>query len=148
VRTAGEWSASLTKRNRDGTLGQPESEWAAFDPRAVDNLLRAYRSLGADDFGEDRKKAESGVDEAEHSGGILRIRLKSSSVDRIIRVGRPSTNSGRWAIKDSRWAVLDGGDGTLYVLSPWTAGWATADKSKFEDANTLAPGAASIARSP
>ena len=31
-----------------------------------------------------------------------------------------------------RWAVRDGGDGTLYALAPWPAAWAMADAHKFE----------------
>jgi len=52
-----------------------------------------------------------------------------------LRVGKLAKRTTRWAIKDSRWAIEEGGDGTLYVLSPWTAGWATADATRFEQAD-------------
>jgi hypothetical protein len=128
----GGWSGSIRRRARDGILGDPEPRWPGFDATKVDALVRAYRSLSADDFGDDRQRAGSGVDDAERTGGVIRIRLKGARGDRVVRVGNPSTNTGRWAIKESRWAILQGGDGTLYALAPWTADWATAGESQFE----------------
>jgi hypothetical protein len=127
------WTGSLAKRDRYGKLGEPEREWAKFDPNTVEDLLRVYRSLSADDFGDEPQRAGSGVDNAEQTGGVVRIRLKGDVVERTIKVGKIATNSGPWAIKNSRWAVEEGGDGTLFALAPWTADWATADASRFEN---------------
>jgi hypothetical protein len=132
TRNGDTWSGSRAKRGRQGELGEPEEEWTSFDETKVMDLLRAFKSLSADDFGDERDMAGSGVDRAEETGGILRIKLKNDLGARTIRVGKTSTHNDRWAIKDSRWAIPDGGDGTLYVLAPWTAGWATADAGQFE----------------
>jgi hypothetical protein len=60
--------------------------------------------------------------------------------DRTIRVGKLSTNVGLLrAIKNSRWAIDDGGDGALFALAPWTADWATADADRFESAGDGRP---------
>jgi hypothetical protein len=130
VRGGSGWTATRTPRLRDGGLGEPTSGWTAFDAAAVDALLRAYRGLAADDFDAAEQRAQSGVDDAERSGGVVRIRLKDG--ERVVRVGKRSTRTSRWSIGGSRWAVLDGSDGTLYVLAPWTADWATADSKDFE----------------
>jgi hypothetical protein len=125
------WSGTLTPRDRDGHLGPPDPAWPQFDESKVNDLLRAFRSLSADDFGEEAQRAGSGVDRADETGGILRIEFKGGAADRTLRVGKVSTNDGRWAIHGSHWATLDG-DPALYVLAPWTAEWATADAGQFE----------------
>ena len=44
------WSASITKREKDGKLGKPEKEWKKFDDTKVKDLLRNFKGLTADDF--------------------------------------------------------------------------------------------------
>ena len=136
-RKSDKWEGSFTKRGRNGNLGRPEGEWARFDESKVRDLLRAYRSLSADDFGDEGEKSDSGVDLAEKTGGIVRIRFGGKASDLTIRVGKLANRTTRWAIKDSRWAIREGGDGTLYALAPWTAAWATADVTKFEKATNV-----------
>lgn len=126
------WVGSFTPRGKSGVLESPEGAWKRFDPSKVDDLLRVYQSLGADDFGTDADRARSGVDDAESTGGVLRITLAGDRGDRALRVGKLTKSTTRWALAGSRWAIAVGGDGTLYALSPWTAGWATADASRFE----------------
>jgi hypothetical protein len=128
------WSGSFARRNVQGTLDAPEPMEKNFDGSKVDDLVRNYQSLSADDFGDEQDRAASGVDEAEETGGVLHIRLKGAGGDRTMKIGRLSTKVDRWAIKGARWAIKEGGDGTLYALSPWTADWATADAKRFEAA--------------
>jgi hypothetical protein len=134
-KTGDKWTGSFTRCRGDGKPGEAEREWKNFDESKIKDLLRAYRSLSADDFGEEEDKSDSGVDWAEQTGGIVRIKLKDSASELTLRVGKLAKRTTRWAIKDSRWAIEEGGDGTLYVLSPWTAGWATADATRFEQAD-------------
>jgi hypothetical protein len=127
-RAAGGWTGTRAER------AHPGRAWPRLDARKVDELLAAYRSLSADDFGAPEDRAASGVDDAETTGGVIRIGLRGGA-DMILRVGKPSNRDSRWAIKDSRWAVSDDGGGeraTLYALAPWTAGWATAGADRFE----------------
>jgi hypothetical protein len=133
VRSGDKWSGSFAKRNVHGELDAPEPTWTHFDGSKVEDLIQNYKSLSADDFGEEQDRAGSGVDEAEETGGVVHIRLKDNGGDWTIRVGKLSKRASRWAIKDSRWAIKEGGDGTLYVLSPWTADWATANAKRFEE---------------
>ena len=121
----GKWVAARAKPHG-------RAPWRRFDPNKVALLLRDYQSLSADDFGDGISRAEAGLDNAERTGGIIRIKLENVDAPLTLRVGKLSTNKTRWAIKDSRWATKDGGDGTVYALAPWPAAWATADAHKFE----------------
>jgi hypothetical protein len=126
------WTGSFAPRQKSGQLGTPAGEWKGFDGSKVDDLLRAFASLSADDFGAEEDRADSGVDQAERTGGVVDIKVADGKGDRILRVGSLTRSTTRWAIKDSRWAIQVGGDGTLYALSAWTGGWATVDASRFE----------------
>lgn len=120
------WSGSITKRDKDGKLNEKaEKEWKKFDEGKVKDLLRAFKGLNAEDFGDVAKdKAGSGVGEAEKEGGVVKIKLKDNAGELIIKVGKVQKGTSRWAWKD-------GGD-TLYAISSWSADWATAEASKFE----------------
>lgn len=119
------WSGSVTKREKDGALGKPEKEWKKFDEAKVKDLLRAFKGLNAEDFGDLAKdKAGSGVDDAAQSGGIVHIKLKDGAGDLVIKIGKVQKGTSRWAWKD-------GGD-TLFAVSSWSADWATGDAPKFE----------------
>jgi hypothetical protein len=119
------WSASQTVRDKEGKLEKkPEKEWKKFDEAKVKDLLRAYKALNAEDFGEPKDTAESGLDKADQNGGVVHIKLKDSAGDITVKVGKVSKGTSRWAMKE--------GNETLYSISSWTADWATANASKFE----------------
>ena len=118
------WSASLEKRDKDGKLGKPEKEWKKFDESKVKDLLRAFKVLNADDFGEAKDLAASGVDKAEENGGVVHIKLKDNAGDLVLKVGKMAKGTTRWAVK--------GGSDILYAITPWSSDWAIAEPSKFE----------------
>lgn len=118
------WSGSYTKRDKDGKLEKKaEKSWERFDEGKVKDMLRAFKSLAAEDFGDD--KSDAGFDNAVNEGGVVKITLKDNAGDFTIKVGKVSKGSSRFALKE-------GGDGTVYVLGSWSADWVTGDKSKFE----------------
>jgi hypothetical protein len=117
------WSSSFTKHDKDGKLGKAEKEWKAFDENKVKDLLRAYKGLAAEDFAEE--KADTGLDKAEETGGVIHIKLKDNAGEITVKVGNTAKGTSRYAIKD-------GGDGTVFTVSSWSADWATAAQSKFE----------------
>jgi hypothetical protein len=120
------WAASYTKR-KDGKLEKEAvKKWEKFDEAKVKDMLRAYKALSAEDFGDE--KSETGLADAEKEGGVVRIKLKDNAGDFTIKVGKVAKGTSRFATKE-------GGDGTLYVLSSWAADWAVADKAKFEKAD-------------
>jgi len=118
------WSASMTKRDKDGKLGKPEKDWKKFDEGKVKELLRNYKSLMADDFGTDKDRDAAGLDKPEENGGVVHIKLKDNAGDVIIKVGKTSKGSSRWAIHD--------GSPILYTLAQYSADFATGDATKFE----------------
>jgi hypothetical protein len=118
------WAGSMTKRDKDGKLAKPEKEWKHFDEAKVKDLLRAYKGLYADDFGEAKDKADSGTQTAEQSGGVIHVKLKDNGGDFTVNVGKVAKGTNRWATK--------AGDDILYSITSWSADWATADASKFE----------------
>jgi hypothetical protein len=117
------WAGSYAKRDKDKKLEKPEKKWEKFDEAKVKDLLRAYKSLTAEDFAEE--KADTGLDSPEANGGLIQIKLKDNAGDVAVKVGKTSKGSSRFATKE-------GGDGTAYVISSWSADWATADRAKFE----------------
>jgi hypothetical protein len=139
VRSEGGWTGTKAPADRLAAPDAGSLSWPRFDPGTIDELLKAMRSLAADDFGDDSQRADAGVDDAERTGGVVRIRFAPASAhaDGILRVGTLSTNTGRWAIAGSRWAVEDGADRALYALAPWTADWATGDTRRFEVASEI-----------
>jgi len=117
------WASTYTKRDKDGKLDKPEKEWKKFDEAKVKDMLRAFKALTAEDFGDE--KSDSGLADAEKSGGVVQIKLKDNAGDITMKIGKTSKGSSRFALKE-------GGDGTVYVVSSWSADWATADHTKFE----------------
>jgi hypothetical protein len=118
------WSASYAKPDKDGKLGKPETDWKKFDEGKLKDMLRAYKALAADDYGEDKDKASSGLDKPAENGGVVHIKLKDNAGDITVKVGKVAKGTSRWAMKD--------GVDILYTIASWSSDWATADVAKFE----------------
>ncbi|MBK8257504.1 MAG: DUF4340 domain-containing protein [Polyangiaceae bacterium] len=117
------WSASVTLRDKDGKLNKdPEKKWEKFEPEKVKDLLRAYKALNAEDFGDD--KSDTGFANAASEGGVVKIKLKDNAGDYTVTVGKNSKGSSRFAKKD--------GSDVIFTISSWSADWATAAMTKFE----------------
>lgn len=117
------WAGTFAPRDKKGKLGSPEKKWEKFDEAKVKDMLRAYKNLNAEDFGDE--KSDTGLDNPAENGGVIRIVLKDNAGDHTIKVGKTSKGSSRFAVKE-------GGDGTVVVLSSWSADWAVAERKKFE----------------
>ncbi len=128
------WAGSIRVRTATGVLEPQSAAWPSFDESKVLDLLRAYHSLSADEFGRDADLETAGLERAEQTGGVVSLVLASGE-ELTMRIGRVARGPSTWAVKDSRWAVKEGGDGTLYALASWNADWATADASRFEKAS-------------
>jgi hypothetical protein len=125
------WSGSVRVRSSAGVLAPPQGAWPSFDENKVHELLWAYHSLSADEFGQDADREPAGLEHAEQTGGMISLELASGE-ELTMRIGRVAHGPGTWGIKDSRWAMKEGGDGTLYAVALWNADWATADAARFE----------------
>lgn len=117
------WAGTFAPRDKKGKLESPEKKWEKFDEAKVKDMLRAYKNLNAEDFGDE--KSDAGLDNAAENGGVIRIVLKDNAGDHTIKVGKTSKGSSRFAVKE-------GGDGTVVVLGSWSADWAVAERKKFE----------------
>ncbi len=92
-----------------------------FQPSKVSDLIRAYKSLNADNFAEKGKTASDlGLDKPV---GSISFTLKDGA-KRDVKIGASSEGS-------SRWAQVSGKD-EFFSISSWAADWATADLKKFQ----------------
>jgi Domain of unknown function (DUF4340) len=105
------WSATADKR-----------PIARFDPEKIKDMLRAYKTLNAEDFGDGKTLAETGLDKPD---GVVSIDLKDGGKLEML-VGKVSTGTNHWAKR--------GDDDAVYQITNYLAEWALSDKSKYESA--------------
>lgn len=91
-----------------------------FEPSKVDDMLRAYKSLNANGFGDDKKPEEVGLDTPL---ATVLIQL-SDGAQRKLLFGANAESSSRWARTPDK--------ETIYSVSSWAADWAFAEESKFQ----------------
>jgi len=132
------WNGEFTPRRSDGKLAAAGRAWPRFDGHRVEEMLRAYHALAADDFGVPADLKDAGLANPERSGGVVRIRLRQAATPLVLRVGAPAPERPRFAVAGSRWAAAGtptddtaNGDAPC-VLSPWTARWAIGDATTFQ----------------
>jgi hypothetical protein len=126
-------AAQVTIDNAHGILSFTKGDnWAGtadkkpiprFDPEKVKDLLRTFKALNAEDFGDGKSLAETGLDKPEAS---VSIQLKDNAGKYEILVGKVSTGTNRWAKRAD--------DDAIYQITNYVAEWALSDKSKFESA--------------
>jgi hypothetical protein len=92
-----------------------------MDEDRVKDAVRAFKTLTADDFGDGKTAAETGVDEPESK---VTIQLKDGAGKYVLRVGKVSTGTNHWAQKD--------GSDQIYSIASYMADWALAEPSKFQ----------------
>ena len=112
-----------------------------YDDAKVGQWIQAYKGLNADDFGDGKSPAETGLDKP---AGTATINLKDNAGKYVLHVGKSATPSTFYAQKD--------GSPTIFTISKAMAEWATADLAKFQkptDAGTAsAPSAKPAAKLP
>lgn len=109
-----------------GKLQEPKAAAAkdieGFKPTKVDDLLRAYKSLSASAFGDDKKPEDVGLVEPK---ATVTIDMKGDAGKHVLTVGDNAEGTNRW--------VKTNGKDTIFSISSWSADWATADHTKFQD---------------
>lgn len=93
-----------------------------FQPSKVDDLLRSYKSLAAMDFGDSKTTADVGL---ETPAATVRIELVGGKALHVLKLGGEAEGSNRWAQTNA--------SEQIYAISSWSADWATAELSKFQD---------------
>jgi hypothetical protein len=109
-----DWKA--THKKKAGGAGPLKD----FAKKKVDDLLRAYKALNANAFGDDKTLADAGL---EKPVATLTITLDDGA--------KKTLNVGSNAEGSSRWVKADGEQ--IYSISSWAGDWATADVEKFQD---------------
>ena len=96
-----------------------------FDNSKVLDLIRAYRTLSADNFAEKGKTpADVGL---EKPAATLVFTLKDGA-KREVKVGNTAEGSSRW--------VEVTGKSEIFSISSWAADWAMAEEKKFQKDDT------------
>ncbi len=136
-------ASQVTLANAHGQLSFTKGDkWAAtfdkkplprFDESKLKDMLRAYKALQADDFGDGKAPADLGLDKPE---ATVTIDLKDGAGQYSLLVGKVSTGTNRWAKR--------GGDDTIFQITNYSAEWATSDATKYQAATDAgAPDASS-----
>lgn len=91
-----------------------------FEPKKVDDLLRAYKALNANAFGDDKQPGDVGL--AEPLGRLV-ITLDDGA-KRELAVGSNAEGTSRW--------VQAAGNPQIFSISSWAGDWTVAEVSKFQ----------------
>ena len=104
-----------------------------FDEEKVKDAVRAFKALTADDFGDGKTAADTGLDTPD---ATVTIQLKDNAGKFVVKVGKTSTGTNRWAMKE--------GSDTIYSIPSYSADWATAEVSKFQKSPDAGAGPAKL----
>jgi Domain of unknown function (DUF4340) len=124
-------ATSISIVNKTGSFSFTKGDkWAAsfkdkpidrFDEAKVGEALRSWKALTADDFGDGKTPAETGLDAPE---AVVTVALKDQAGKYTLKLGKVSTGTSRYAQKD--------GSDTVFVISSWPSEWATSDLAKWQ----------------
>jgi hypothetical protein len=91
-----------------------------FDENKVKDMLRAYKTLNAEDFGDGKSDADTGLDKP---AAQVTFTLKEGDPIKLA-VGKTSSGESRYLKKE--------GSAQTYIVSSWAAGWAVGKTDKFQ----------------
>jgi hypothetical protein len=138
--------ATITNTHGAFSFTKSGDKWAAtfdrkplarLDEEKIKDMLRAYKVLSADDFGDGKSLEETGLDKPD---ARLSITLKDDKTVEVL-VGKASTGANRWAKR----ADSD----LIYQIPGFAADWVTSDVSKYQasaDAGAAKPPAKTAAK--
>jgi hypothetical protein len=113
---------SFTKGDKwAGTLDKKPID--KFDEDKVKDLLRTFKALNADDFGDGKSLADTGLDKPD---AVVTIELKDNAGKYELSVGKVATGTYRWAKKSD--------SDNIYQISDYSSGFVTGDATKFQQA--------------
>jgi hypothetical protein len=95
-----------------------------LDADKIKDMLRAYKALNADDFGDGKSLADTGLDKPE---AVVTFHLKDDSKPLVLDVGRSAIGANRYAKR------VD--DETIVQVTQFVADWITSDVSKYQAAS-------------
>ncbi len=122
--------AVITNTHGTFSFTKTGDKWAAasgtkpvvrFDQEKVKDMLRSYKSLNADDFGDGKSLSETGLDKPEAQ---LELHLNNDSKAYQLSIGKVSAGTNRWAKRSD--------SDTIYQLANYASDWLTSDVSKYQ----------------
>jgi hypothetical protein len=135
-------ASQVTVVNSHGTLSFTKGDnWAGtldkkpivrFDQEKVKDLLRAFKALNADDFGDGKSLADTGLDKPE---ATVTFHLKDDAKQYEILVGKTASGTNRWAKRSDTDLV--------YQITNYASEWAVSDQSKYQSVADAGAGDAS-----
>lgn len=112
---------SFTKDGDKWSATQKGKPFERFDQEKLKDMLRSYKSLNADDFGDGKSTADTGLDAPE---GTVTFQLKDGAGKYTLKIGKTGPGANHYALKD--------GDSTVFVVSNYISEFAISDGSKFQ----------------
>ena len=112
---------SFTKANDKWAGTVKGSAIERLDEEKVKDAVRVFKGLTAEDFGDGKTAADTGLDKPVST---VTIELKDNAGKYVLHVGNTATGTNRYAQKD--------GSATIYVVGSAVGDWATADVAKFQ----------------
>jgi hypothetical protein len=123
-------ATQVTITNSHGTLSFTKGDkWVGtfdrkpisrFDEEKVKDMLRAYKALVADDFGDGKSLADTGLDKP---AATVTVHLKDDAKTYELLVGNVSSGTNRWSKRAD-------GD-VIYQIGNFAAEWALSDDAKY-----------------
>jgi hypothetical protein len=121
----------VTIANTHGTFSFTKGDkWAAtfdkkplprFDESKVGDMLRAYKAHNAEDFGDGKSPADTGLDKPD---AHVTIELRDGAAKYELNVGKVATAANHWAMRAD--------DPTVYQLSSYASEFVLSDTSKYQ----------------
>lgn len=123
----------VTIEKKDGTLSftKEGDKWAGtfkgkaierFDEDKVKSAVGSFKGLTAEDFGDGKTPADTGLDAPD---ATVTIQLKDNAGKYTLKIGKTSTGTSRYVLKD--------GNATIFVVPQFVADWATTEgATKFQ----------------
>jgi hypothetical protein len=124
-------ASQVTIANSHGTFSFTKGDhWGAsldskalprFDEQKIKDMLSAFKALNADDFGDGKSLADTGLEKPE---ATVTITLKDGTGKRELAVGNTATGTNRWAKKSDSDQIVQ--------ITSYAADWATSDAPKYQ----------------
>ena len=117
----------FSKAEADGGAGDwmrtdDKKPIAHFDPQKAKTAVSAFKNLSAEDFGDGKTAADTGLDAPEET---VTVKMKDGATH-VLKIGKTADKGSHYAQKE--------GDGTIYTIGSYPYEWATGEASKFEQA--------------
>jgi hypothetical protein len=133
-------SASLQNEHGKFSFTKNDGKWSAtvdgkpikdFDGDKVNDLVRAFKALNAEDFADGKPDSDTGLDKPV---ATVSFTLKDNAGNPTLKLGKTSTGSSHFASKE--------GAPTIFTIGSWTSDWALAAPTKFAKPEAKDGGAA------